>query len=73
MSEALNVARKMKAKYTVLTHFSSRYQKLPLLSEQFFGPQANVSVAFDNMRFSMWQLSKLHFSLPLLKSVFVYF
>lgn len=45
-SEAISVGKDMNAKFTILTHFSQRYYKIPLIDE--FGD--NVGVAFDNMR-----------------------
>lgn len=46
-SQAIEVGRLMKAKYTVLTHFSQRYAKLPRFNDNFTG---NVGIAFDNMQ-----------------------
>ncbi|TRY95749.1 hypothetical protein DNTS_022143 [Danionella cerebrum] len=47
MSQAINIGRKMNAQYTVLTHFSSRYSKIP----PFYQSDNNkVVFAFDHMR-----------------------
>lgn len=46
-SEAIEIGRRMNAKYTLLTHFSQRYAKLPRFNENF---SDNVGIAFDNMR-----------------------
>ena len=43
MSEAIGVAQAMGAKRLVLTHFSQRYQKIPLL-----GALENISVNYDD-------------------------
>ena len=40
----------MKAKMTLLTHFSQRYAKMPYLAE--IEDQPNVGVVFDNMTIS---------------------
>jgi ribonuclease Z len=45
-SQAIEVGRRMNAKYTLLTHFSQRYAKLPRFNENF---SDNVGIAFDNM------------------------
>ncbi|CAG0919013.1 unnamed protein product [Notodromas monacha] len=47
-SEAFHVAKRMKAKHIMFTHFSQRY-KIPVLSEEV---AARVGIAFDNMRVS---------------------
>jgi ribonuclease BN (tRNA processing enzyme) len=45
-SEALDVARKMKARRILFTHFSQRY-KIPVLSDEV---SSSVGIAFDNMQ-----------------------
>lgn len=47
--EAIDVGMQMRAKFTLLTHFSQRYFKLPLITEHF---KENVGIAFDNMEVS---------------------
>ena len=37
----------MNAKFTLLTHFSQRYAKLPIIDET---SSSNVGIVFDNMR-----------------------
>ena len=44
--QAIEVGRKMKAKFVMLTHFSQRYDKVPIFSKSF---SDDVGVAFDNM------------------------
>lgn len=46
-SEAIDVGLQMNAAFVLLTHFSQRYAKIPMLSEKL---SQNVGVAFDNMR-----------------------
>jgi ribonuclease Z len=51
VSEAVDAGTKMNAKLTVLTHFSQRYAKVPLITNtQEKGNKMTVAVAFDNMR-----------------------
>ena len=46
-TEAIENGCKMNAKFTMLTHFSQRYPKFPLLDE--IKNQTNVGIAFDHM------------------------
>jgi ribonuclease Z len=48
-SQAIGMGRQMRAKHTILTHFSQRYAKVPLIDAEMF-EQNNVGCAFDNMR-----------------------
>ena len=53
----------MRAKFTLLTHFSQRYSKIPLINGQL---QENVGLAFDNMVIGPDKLHYLpHFMEPL--------
>lgn len=45
-SEAIEMGQKMNAAFTLLTHFSQRYAKLPLIDDKF---TENVGIAFDHM------------------------
>lgn len=45
-SEAIQVARKMQAKFTILTHFSQRLPKIPYFTKEF---DDKIGFAFDNM------------------------
>lgn len=49
-SQAVEVSKKMEAKHTILTHFSQRYAKVPLINENF---NNQIGCAFDNMRVSI--------------------
>lgn len=55
-SQAIEIGRKMSAKYIVLTHFSQRYAKLPRIVCSPGNEEAtlgnNVGIAFDNMKVS---------------------
>ena len=45
MSGAIESGSNMEAKFIILTHFSQRYAKVPLMEKSL----NNVTVAFDNM------------------------
>ncbi|XP_064478963.1 ribonuclease Z, mitochondrial-like isoform X2 [Ornithodoros turicata] len=66
-SEAIDAGRRMGAKFTLLTHFSQRYAKLPLISESF---HSTVGCAFDHMKVSPQDLPALPLLFPALKSIF---
>ena len=61
-SQAIDIGLRMKAKFIILTHFSQRYSKIPMFTNNF---QNCVAAAFDNMRVS-WQFLLLTFSVTLL-------
>ncbi|KAF6198835.1 hypothetical protein GE061_006858 [Apolygus lucorum] len=68
-SEAVDVGRRMDAGFTMLTHFSQRYAKLPRLGETgTFGD--NVGIAFDNMKVRFQDLPKLKHLYPTLRLMF---
>ena len=48
-SQAVGMGKKMNAKYTILTHFSQRYAKLPMIDVESF-EENKVGCAFDNLR-----------------------
>ena len=56
-SQAIDVAERTQSKNLILTHFSQRYSKLPLITERFY--ERNVGVAFDNMTVGPNQLNRL--------------
>ncbi|KAL4709976.1 hypothetical protein ACJJTC_003939 [Scirpophaga incertulas] len=65
-SQAIEAGRRMAAQYTVLTHFSQRYARLPRLSPRILNDNCCVGIAFDNMQVSMSDLSLLpHMYAPL--------
>ncbi|KAL4241000.1 Zinc phosphodiesterase ELAC protein 2 [Mactra antiquata] len=59
-SQALEVAEKMNAKFTILTHFSQRFNYIPLFTDKFTD---NVGFSFDFMQVR----PSLYKSIPLLK------
>ncbi|XP_063361826.1 ribonuclease Z, mitochondrial [Cydia amplana] len=64
-SQAIEIGRKMNAKYTVLTHFSQRYARLPRINTHIFN-EHNVGIAFDNMQVTLSDLPLLpHMYAPL--------
>nr|AGC92712.2 Ribonuclease Z-like protein [Heliconius erato] len=65
-SQAINIGKKMNAKYTVLTHFSQRYARLPRLNSHILNDNNSVGIAFDNMQITMSDLELLpHMYAPL--------
>ncbi|XP_059488461.1 ribonuclease Z, mitochondrial-like [Neocloeon triangulifer] len=66
-SEAIEVGQKMGAKFTLLTHFSQRYAKIPIFNSKF---SDSVGIAFDNMRISLSQLQLLPIIMPSMKIMF---
>ncbi|XP_076652288.1 ribonuclease Z isoform X2 [Halictus rubicundus] len=66
VSQAINVGKEMNAKFTLLTHFSQRYSKIPILSEVL----DNVGLAYDNMDIRLSHLPLLPFLYPCLKIVY---
>lgn len=62
ISQAINVGVKAEAKFTLLTHFSQRYSKIPMLPfKTEGGPDfTKVGIAYDFMIISLSQLPLLH-------------
>lgn len=60
-SQAIEVGQRMGAKFTLLTHFSQRYAKLPRLNASF---TKDVGIAFDNMQVRMNSVKPL-FVIPI--------
>uniref|UniRef100_A0A336M4K8 Zinc phosphodiesterase ELAC protein 2 n=2 Tax=Culicoides sonorensis TaxID=179676 RepID=A0A336M4K8_CULSO len=69
ISQAINQGTRMNAKYTILTHFSQRYAKLPRF--EFDNLQENVGLAFDNMEVTLNDLPILHKLYPALRKMFM--
>lgn len=59
ISQAIQQSEKMNAKYTILTHFSKRYGKLPPINDELI-ENKNIGIAFDNMEIVADDLSKLN-------------
>jgi len=66
-SQAIDVGVKMNAKYTILTHFSQRYAKIPLLPPR---DELSVGIAFDHMSIRHCDLPVLSLVIPALKVMF---
>lgn len=66
MSQAIEAGRKMNAKFVILTHFSNRYAKIPLLQKNV----ENICIAFDNMQVSLLDLRSMHLIYDPLISMF---
>lgn len=60
----------MKAKFTMLTHFSQRYCKLPILTEIEAEPVDNLGIAFDGMSVTPETFGHIRLAFPALKSIF---
>lgn len=67
VSQAISQGERMHAKYTILTHFSQRYAKLPRME---YEPQKKVGIAFDNMMVTLPELDKVNLLYPTLKLLF---
>ncbi|ESN96581.1 hypothetical protein HELRODRAFT_189299 [Helobdella robusta] len=65
-TQAIEVGRQMKASFTILTHFSQRYDKLPIFTDVFGD---DVGVAFDNMRVTLKDLATLPKLVPAYKRI----
>ena len=65
-SEAINAGKSMNAKFILLTHFSQRYSKIPILPEE----ETNVGLAYDNMDIKLSHLPLLPLFYPCLKLMF---
>ncbi|KAK7940820.1 uncharacterized protein PG986_013207 [Apiospora aurea] len=81
MSEAIDVGRRMGARRILLTHFSQRYQKVPVIEENLeVKPDADgkdkarldeiILVAFDYMRVKLGEFRKAQAFLPAIQKLF---
>lgn len=66
VSQAINIGRQMKAKFVILTHFSQRYAKIPLMEKNV----ENVAIGFDNMEVTLNDLPMMHLMYEPLKLMF---
>ena len=57
--EAIDIATRMRAKHTILTHFSSRFEKLVPDVRAYGARAANVSCAVDGMHVPLARLPQL--------------
>lgn len=67
VSQAIEQGHKMNAKYTLLTHFSQRYAKIPRIEQHLV---ENVGIAFDNMEVVLSDLNELNILYPAMKKMF---
>ena len=56
-TEAIESGMKMEAKFIMLNHFSQRYPKIPIFSEQF---TKYTGIAFDHMKVNKLPIIPLH-------------
>lgn len=66
VSQAIDIGRRMKAKFVILTHFSQRYAKIPRME----GNVKNVAIGFDNMEVTLNDLPMMHLMYEPLKAMF---
>ncbi|XP_054616640.1 zinc phosphodiesterase ELAC protein 2 isoform X3 [Dunckerocampus dactyliophorus] len=66
-SQAIDVGMRMEADFIMLNHFSQRYAKIPLFSEDF---TERVGISFDHMRVRLGDLKVLPGLIPALKTLF---
>ncbi|KAK2041440.1 metallo-beta-lactamase superfamily protein [Colletotrichum somersetense] len=72
MSEALDVGYRMGARRVLLTHFSQRYAKLPLIEKRTTptGEDQAVLMAFDQMRVKLGEFRQAQAFLPAIRRFF---
>jgi ribonuclease Z len=68
-AEAIEVGRRMNARRILLTHFSQRYQKIPVMENR-DGKDQVVIVAFDYMRVRIGDIAKVEAFKPALMKLF---
>uniref|UniRef100_A0A665TJJ6 Zinc phosphodiesterase ELAC protein 2 n=1 Tax=Echeneis naucrates TaxID=173247 RepID=A0A665TJJ6_ECHNA len=66
-SQAIGIGMEMNAGFIMLNHFSQRYAKIPLFSEDF---SDRVGISFDHMRICPGDLKILPRLIPALKTLF---
>ncbi|NXP55944.1 RNZ2 protein, partial [Heliornis fulica] len=66
-SQAIQTGMKMNAEFIMLNHFSQRYAKIPLFSEDF---SEKVGIAFDHMRVRLGDFLTIPKLIPPLKALF---
>lgn len=65
-SQAIEIGKQMNAKFVILTHFSQRYAKIPLMDKV----ETNVAIGFDNMEVTLNDLPAMHLMYEPLKMMF---
>ncbi|XP_030317791.1 zinc phosphodiesterase ELAC protein 2 [Calypte anna] len=66
-SQAIQTGMKMNAEFIMLNHFSQRYAKIPLFSEDF---SEKVGIAFDHMKVRFGDFATIPKLIPPLKALF---
>ncbi|KAM4716679.1 zinc phosphodiesterase ELAC protein 2 [Anableps anableps] len=66
-SQAIGIGMKMNADFIMLNHFSQRYAKIPLFSEDF---SDKVGISFDHMKVCFRDFKTLPKLIPALKTLF---
>ncbi|KAM4597704.1 zinc phosphodiesterase ELAC protein 2 isoform 2-T2 [Polymixia lowei] len=66
-SQAIGIGMKMNAEFIMLNHFSQRYAKIPLFSQDF---NDRVGISFDHMRIRFGDFRVLPRLIPALKALF---
>ncbi|XP_012681292.1 zinc phosphodiesterase ELAC protein 2 [Clupea harengus] len=66
-SQAIGIGMKMNAEFIMLNHFSQRYAKIPLFSDDF---NEKVGIAFDHMKIRVGDFRVLPRLIPPLKALF---
>ncbi|XP_028268720.1 zinc phosphodiesterase ELAC protein 2 isoform X2 [Parambassis ranga] len=66
-SQAIGVGMKMNAEFIMLNHFSQRYAKIPLFSEDFTD---KVGISFDHMKIRFGDFKTVPKLIPALKTLF---
>uniref|UniRef100_A0A3Q0RRP3 Zinc phosphodiesterase ELAC protein 2 n=1 Tax=Amphilophus citrinellus TaxID=61819 RepID=A0A3Q0RRP3_AMPCI len=66
-SQAIGIGMKMNADFIMLNHFSQRYAKIPLFSEDF---NNRVGISFDHMRINFGDSKIIPKLIPSLKALF---
>ena len=69
-TEAIEVANEMKAKTTILTHFSQRYSKIMPLDELKVENCDNIGIAFDFTSISPKTFNVIRKTFPALEAIF---
>eukprot|EP00002_Diphylleia_rotans_P025876 TRINITY_DN5137_c0_g1_i5.p1 TRINITY_DN5137_c0_g1~~TRINITY_DN5137_c0_g1_i5.p1 ORF type:complete len:186 (+),score=32.38 TRINITY_DN5137_c0_g1_i5:940-1497(+) len=69
VSQAIDVGRRMGVQYTILTHFSQRYPKIPIINDS---PNASnhVGIAFDLLELTEKSIPRLAAMMPCVQALF---
>ncbi|RDX42667.1 hypothetical protein OH76DRAFT_1410927 [Lentinus brumalis] len=69
-AQAIDIGRRMRAKYLLLTHFSARYPGMPPRQGDGFSGGPIIGIAFDFARIRMGDMWKLNAYLPAIQHTF---